>query len=117
MKTLESMRNTLPNTDQPRIPHSEHHYIWCRRSSELSTSGLRDLLPGALLSPRQALLALHHFGFYFFRFFSGSFPFFFFFPLPFNILYFFQSNELGYPSVSYLLDHRLLRASALRLTR
>ena len=22
----ETMRSTLPNTDQPRIPHSEYHY-------------------------------------------------------------------------------------------
>ena len=28
----EPMRSTLPNTDQPRIPHSEYHYssvCWC----------------------------------------------------------------------------------------
>ena len=27
MKTLEHMRRTLPNTDQPRIPLSEYQYI------------------------------------------------------------------------------------------
>ena len=27
----EPMRSTLPNTDQPRIPHSEYHYNWRRR--------------------------------------------------------------------------------------
>ena len=26
-KSPEPMRNTLPNNDQPRIPHSEYHYI------------------------------------------------------------------------------------------
>ena len=25
-RTEEPMRSTLPNTDQPRIPHSEYHY-------------------------------------------------------------------------------------------
>ena len=25
-RALEPMRSTLPNTDQPRIPHSEYHY-------------------------------------------------------------------------------------------
>ena len=36
----EPMRSTLPNTDQPRIPHSEHHYTrlglcwsWISRSA------------------------------------------------------------------------------------
>ena len=40
----------------------------------MSTLGLLDLLPGALLSPRQVVFALHSFAFYFFsRFFSASF--------------------------------------------
>ena len=30
-KTPEPMRGTLPNTDQPRIPHSEYCDIWRRR--------------------------------------------------------------------------------------
>ena len=70
----EPIRSTLPNTDQPRIPHSEYHYSWRRRSSERVDLGLRDLLPRAHLSARQALLAcMHNFALYFlFRFFSGS---------------------------------------------
>ena len=28
----EPMRSTLPNTDQPRIPHSEYHYNICCRT-------------------------------------------------------------------------------------
>ena len=30
-KTPEPMRGTLPNNDQPRIPHSEHHHRSCFR--------------------------------------------------------------------------------------
>ena len=28
------MRGALPNTDQPRIPHSEHHHIRRRRQDD-----------------------------------------------------------------------------------
>ena len=28
----EPMRSTLPNTDQPRIPHSEYHYTCLKQS-------------------------------------------------------------------------------------
>ena len=54
----EPMRITLLNTDQPRIPHSEYHYNWRRRSGERVDLRLRDLLSGALLSPRQARFAV-----------------------------------------------------------
>ena len=90
------MRSTLPNTDQPRIPHSEYHCNWRRRSSERFDLGLRDLLPGALLSSRQAffasLFALHSFAFLLFHRFFQVFYFFLylFFLSPFNILPFIQ---------------------------
>ena len=98
----EPMRSTLPNTDQQCIPHSEYHYNWRRRSSERVDLGLRDLLPDALLSPRQALFALHSFEFYFSRFFLDSFSllFFFFFSrlLTYSTLFHPVSNLVRYLS-------------------
>ena len=35
-RALEPMRSTLPNTDQPRIPHSEYHYNGQRKSQDFS---------------------------------------------------------------------------------
>ena len=79
----EPMRSTLPNTDQPRIPHSEYHCNWRRRRTEGVDLGLRDLLPGTFLSRRQAIFALHSFAFlHFLRFFPGSSLL--FFPLAFQ---------------------------------
>ena len=94
----EPMRSTLPNTDQPRIPHSEYHYNWRRRSSERVDLGLRDVLPGALLSPTKAssflpCIALH------FPFFS-CFGFIFFTIYLFPIVSLSFSSELGYLFVS-----------------
>ena len=96
----EPMRSTLPNTGQPRIPHSEYHCNWRRRSSERVDLGLRDLLPGALLSPRQAIFALHSFAFYFSRFFQVAFLY---------SLYIFSSRLLTYPlSSSSELGYRFV---------
>ena len=46
MKMLEPTRSTLPNTDQPRIPHSEYHYTWLSLLLLLIASQR-----GALLAP------------------------------------------------------------------
>ena len=35
------MRNTLPNTDQPRTPHSEYHYTALGVRASLSGNGRR----------------------------------------------------------------------------
>ena len=85
-KTPEHTRGTLPNTDQPRIPHPEYHHIWRHQAVNVSTLSLRDLLPGALFSPRQALLALHRLHFYFFSVFFLRVVFVWLRLLPFNIL-------------------------------
>ena len=95
------MRSTLPNTDQPRIPHSDYHHNWRRRSSERVDLGLRDLLPGALLSPRQALFALHSFAFYSSRFFFVLFLHLFIFSYRLLTYSLSSSSELGYLFVSY----------------
>ena len=39
----ETMGSTLPNTDQPRIPHSEYHYIFRRGSSLRHVQGVPEV--------------------------------------------------------------------------
>ena len=82
----------------------------------VSTLGLQDLLPGALLYPRQALLALHSFAFcFYFRFFFRQFLFGVGL-LPFNILSCSQHRAwLSFCRLS--VNHGPLRASALTPTR
>ena len=108
------MRATLPNTDQPRIPHSEYCITFGVIRQERVDLGLARPLSGALLSPRQALWALHCFAFFiFFRFFFVFFFFLFclFFHIFFQIYFLSSSSELGHPFVFYPLKHGLLRAS------
>ena len=89
------MRSTLPNTDQPCIPLSECHYNLRRRSSERVGLGLArpPTLPVAVLSPRQALFALHSFAFTFFPVFCRYFIV-VIFPSAFKHTFFFSLSSL-----------------------
>ena len=91
------MRGTLPNTDQPRIPHLEYCHNLRHQAVNVSTLGWREFLPvlfstqGKLFWPRIALYVELFFRFSFLRFF-----FVLFLILPFDILFF--KTSLGMSS-------------------
>ena len=43
----EPMRSTLPNTDQPRIPHSEYHHTIHPQEDEKKKKKMARVIPGA----------------------------------------------------------------------
>ena len=116
IKAPEPTSGTLPNTDQPRVPHPEYRDDWPCLARIAPTLGLRDLLPvrfspqGKVFWPCNAL----HFDFPFFLYMSVVD---FWFCLFLKTDFFSSISELGYPFLLSLVSHGPRRACALWLIR